>query len=113
VLGEDYVRTARAKGLPGHLVFVRHALRNALNPIVTLAGLRLGRLLGGAVIVETVFARAGIGATIVEAIHDRDYPMIQGFILFIGSVFVTANLLVDLAYVWLDPRVRLTTQPER
>jgi len=113
VLGEDYVRTARAKGLPAHFVFARHALRNALNPIVTLAGLRFGRLLGGAVIVETVFARAGIGATIVEAIHDRDYPMIQGFILFIGSVFVTANLLVDLSYVWLDPRVALTTRPER
>src|SRR5437763_4897866 len=78
VLGEDYVRTARAKGLPRRAVIMRHALRNALNPVVTLTGVRFGRLLGGAIIVEYVFARAGIGTTIVEAIHDRDYPMIQG-----------------------------------
>ena len=107
VLGEDYVRTARAKGLGRRGVIIRHALRNALNPVVTFAGVRLGRLLGGAVIVEYVFARVGIGTTIVNAIHDRDYPMIQGFILFTGTVFVTVNLLVDLSYVWLDPRLRL------
>ena len=113
VLGEDYVRTARAKGLPGRVVIMRHALRNALNPVATLAGARFGRLLGGAVIVEYVFARTGIGTTVVNAIHDRDYPMIQGFILFMGTVFVTVNLLVDLSYVWLDPRLRLTDRSER
>jgi len=113
VLGEDYVRTARAKGASRRLVYVRHALRNALNPVVTLVGLRVGRLLGGAVIVEVVFARAGIGTVIVDAIHDRDYAMIQGFILFVGIVFVSANLLVDLAYARLDPRVRLGSSQER
>ncbi|MEO7684828.1 MAG: nickel ABC transporter permease [Gemmatimonadaceae bacterium] len=113
VLGEDYVRTARAKGLPRRVVIMRHALRNALNPVATLAGVRFGRLLGGAVIIENVFARAGIGTTIVNAIHDRDYPMIQGFILFMGTVFVTVNLLVDLSYVWLDPRLRLIEPAER
>lgn len=107
VLGEDYVRTARAKGSPPIIVFVRHALRNALNPVVTLMGLRFGRLLGGAVIVEIVFARTGIGRVIVDGIHDRDYPVIQGFVLFIGSVFVATNLLVDVAYTRLDPRARL------
>lgn len=113
VLGEDYVRTARAKGLPRRVVTMHHALRNALNPIATLAGVRFGRLLGGAVIVEYVFARTGIGTTIVDAIHDRDYPMIQGFILFMGTVFVTINLLVDFSYAWLDPRLRPTTRNER
>lgn len=105
VLGEDYVRTARAKGLSATGVVVRHALRNALNPIITLTGLRFGRLLGGAVIVEIVFARTGLGTVIVDAIHERDYAVIQGFILFIGSVFVVTNLSVDLAYAWLDPRL--------
>ena len=112
VLGEDYVRTARAKGLPRSVVIMRHALRNALNPVATLAGVRFGRLLGGAVIVEYVFARPGIGTTIVEAIHDRDYPVIQGFILFMGTVFVTVNLVVDLSYVWLDPRLRQSVLTE-
>jgi len=107
VLDEDYVRTARAKGLARSGV-VGHALRNALNPIVTLTGLRFGRLLGGAVIVETVFAWPGIGTIIVDSIYDRDYPMIQGFVLFIGTVMVVVNLLVDLSYVWLDPRVRIS-----
>ncbi len=108
VLSEDYVRTARAKGLHRRMVVMRHALRNALNPVATLTGVRFGRLLGGAVIVEYVFARAGIGTTIVDAIHDRDYPMIQGFILLMGTVFVTVNFLVDISYVWLDPRLRLS-----
>jgi peptide/nickel transport system permease protein len=113
VLGEDYIRTARAKGLPRGLVVTRHALRNALNPVATLAGVRFGRLLGGAMIVEYVFARTGIGTTIVDAIHDRDYPMIQGFILLMGTVFVTVNLLVDLSYLWLDPRLRVTGEGAR
>lgn len=108
VLSEDYVRTARAKGLHRRIVVMRHALRNALNPVATLTGVRFGRLLGGAVIVEYVFARAGIGTTIVDAIHDRDYPMIQGFILLMGTVFVSVNLLVDISYVLLDPRLRLS-----
>lgn len=115
VLEQDYVRTATAKGVPRHMVLVRHALRNALNPIVTLAGVRIGRLLGGAAIVETIFARPGIGKAIVDSIHDRDYPVIQGFVLFTGTVFLIANLLVDLSYAWLDPRVRLadTTKEAR
>lgn len=111
VLGEDYVRTARAKGLPQRLVVIRHALRNALNPLVTLTGVRAGRLLGGAVIVETIFARPGIGKLVVDSIHDRDYPLIQGFVLLMGTVFVLANLIVDLSYAGLDPRVRLSGGP--
>ncbi|HXG69571.1 MAG TPA: nickel ABC transporter permease [Gemmatimonadaceae bacterium] len=110
VLFEDYVRSARAKGLSGFRVVVRHALRNALNPLVTLAGIRFGRLMGGAVIIETLFARPGLGRAIVDAIFDRDYPTIQGFILFTGTLFVVVNLLVDISYVWLDPRVRLTAE---
>jgi peptide/nickel transport system permease protein len=106
-LGADYVRTARAKGLPERVVVVRHALRNALNPIVTLTGMRFGGLLAGAVVVETVFAWPGIGKFLVDSIYDRDYPTIQGFVLFTGTVFVLLNLLVDLGYAWLDPRVRL------
>lgn len=106
-LGEDYVRTARAKGVAPPGLFLRHALRNALNPIVTLAGMRVGRLLGGAVIVETIFARPGIGQLIVDSIHDRDYPMIQGFVLFMGTMLVLANFVVDLSYAALDPRIRL------
>lgn len=111
VLGEDYVRTARAKGVPRRLVLVRHALRNALNPLITLAGVRAGRLLGGAVIVETVFARPGIGKLVVDSIHDRDYPLIQGFVLLMGTIFLLANLAVDLSYTGLDPRMRLTGGP--
>jgi len=105
VLGEAYIRTAHAKGSPPRRVFLRHALRNALNPVVTLTGLRLGRLLGGAIIVEIIFARAGLGTVIVDAIQNRDYSVIQGFILFVGSVFVVANLLVDIIYARLDPRI--------
>jgi peptide/nickel transport system permease protein len=107
VLDEEFVRTARAKGLSERTAVLRHALRNALIPITTLTGLRFGHLLGGAVIVETVFAWPGIGKFVVDSIYDRDYPTIQGFVLFMGSVFVLLNLLVDLSYVWLDPRVRL------
>ena len=103
----DYVRTARAKGLPERLVIRRHALRNALNPIVTLTGIRFGGLIGGAVVVETVFAWPGVGKYVVDSIYDRDYPAIQGFVLAMGIVFVLLNLVVDVAYLWLDPRVRL------
>ena len=113
VLEEDYVRTARAKGLPKRAVIVRHALRNALNPIVTLAGVRFGWLLAGAIVVETVFAWPGIGKYVIDSIYDRDYPAIQGFVLFTGTVFVMLSLLVDLSYLWLDPRVRLSGSAER
>lgn len=106
-LGADYVRTARSKGLPERWVVTRHAARNALAPIVTLSAVRFGRLLAGAAVVETVFAWPGIGRHVVEAIFDRDYPTIQGFVLVMGTVFVALNLLVDLSYGWLDPRVRL------
>jgi peptide/nickel transport system permease protein len=112
VLGEDFVRTARAKGLHEGAVVVRHALRNALIPVVTVAGMSFGHLLGGAVIVETVFAWPGVGKLVVDSIFDRDYPLIQGYVLFMGTVFVLINLLVDLLYVWLDPRVQLASGGE-
>lgn len=113
VLGEEYVRTARSKGLPARTVVLVHALRNALIPVVTLAGLRLGYLLGGAVIIETVFAWPGLGKHLVDSIYDRDYPTIQGFVLFIGTVFVLLNLVIDVVYQWLDPRIRLGGDLER
>lgn len=106
-LGEDYVRTARAKGLRERTVVVVHALRNSLIPVVTVAGIRFGHLLAGAVIVETVFAWPGMGKYVIDSIYDRDYPVIQGFVLFTGTVFVLVNLLVDLLYVRIDPRVRI------
>ena len=106
-LGQDFVRTGRAKGLRPSTVVVGHALRNALIPVVTVAGLRFAGLLGGAVIVETIFAWPGIGKFVVDSIFDRDYPVIQGFVVFMGSVFLLINLAVDVSYAWLDPRVRL------
>lgn len=110
VLSEPHVATARAKGLPRRQVILRHGLRNALIPVVTLIGLRFGQLLGGAIVVEFVFAWPGIGTHIVAAIFNRDYPTIQGFVVFTGAVFVLVNLLVDLTYVRLDPRVRLAVE---
>lgn len=107
VLGEDYIRTARAKGLVERTVIVRHALRNAMLPVATLLGLQLGTLLGGAVITETVFSWPGIGQMTIEAIHRRDYPVLQASVLFISVTYVIVNTLTDLAYAWLDPRVRL------
>lgn len=107
VLGADYLRTAWAKGLIYRKVVVGHALRNALVPIVTLMALEFGNLLGGTLIIENVFAWPGIGMLVIEAIGERDYPMIQGFVLFTGTVFVLLSLIVDVAYVWLDPRIRL------
>ena len=106
-LGEDYVRTARSTGLRERAVVVRHALRNSMVSVVTVAGLRFGHLLGGAAIVETVFAWPGLGKFVVDSIYDRDYPVIQGFVLFTGTVFLLVNLVVDLLYVRLDPKVRL------
>ncbi len=107
VLPQDYVRTARAKGLTEHVIVYRHALRNALLPVVTLVGLQLGALLSGAVITEQVFAWPGIGRLAVDAIQNRDYPVVQA-VAVMGSTFLVAlNLLVDFAYTWLDPRIRL------
>ncbi|HEV2108990.1 MAG TPA: ABC transporter permease, partial [Thermomicrobiales bacterium] len=107
VLGQDFVRTGRAKGLGPRAVIFGHALRNALIPVMTVAGLRFAGLLGGAVIVETIFAWPGIGKFVLDAIFDRNYPVIQGFVIFMGTVFLLINLLVDLSYGLLDPRVRL------
>jgi peptide/nickel transport system permease protein len=106
VLGEDYIRSARAKGLAERAVVLRHALRNALIPLITVAGLRFAALLGGTVVIETVFAWPGVGKLVVDSIFDRDYPMIQGYVLFTGTVFVLINLSVDLLYRWFDPRIR-------
>lgn len=106
-LGEDYVRTGRAKGLRPSAVLFRHALRNALIPIVTVASLTLGYLLGGSVIVEWIFAWPGVGELAVGAIHARDYPLIQGFVLFAAAVYVLLNFSTDVVYAWLDPRIRL------
>jgi peptide/nickel transport system permease protein len=107
VLGRDYVRTARAKGAPEYLVILRHAFRNALLPIVTIVGLQLGAVFGGAVLTETIFGLAGVGRMLYDAITARDYPIIQGFTLVIAVGYVAANLLVDLSYAYFDPRIRL------
>ncbi|MFD2110582.1 nickel ABC transporter permease [Thiorhodococcus fuscus] len=106
VLGEDYVRTARAKGLGPLAVLWRHALRNAWLPILTLVGLQFGALLGGAVITETVFSWPGLGSLLVEAIQTRDYPLVQGAVLLIALTYLAVNTLTDLLYVAIDPRVR-------
>lgn len=104
-LGQDYVRTARAKGLQEYSVVVRHALRNALIPVVTIIGLQIGGLLSGAFIIEAVFAYPGIGALAVNALQTRDFPMIQGIVLFVAVVYVGVNLIVDLLYGLVDPRI--------
>ncbi len=106
VLGQDFIRTGRAKGLNQQMIVTRHALRNALIPVLTVAGLRFASLLGGAVIVETIFAWPGIGKYVLDSIYDRDYPVIQGFVVFMGTVFLLVNLFVDIAYGMLDPRIR-------
>jgi len=107
VLGEDYMRTARAKGMPPRRVILHHGLRNALLPVITMLGLQLGALLAGAVITETVFSWPGIGLLTIEAIQSRDYPVVQACVLLISVTYVLVNLLTDLAYAWVDPRVRL------
>jgi peptide/nickel transport system permease protein len=106
VLRHDYITTARAKGLAEMLVLQRHALRNALIPVITMLGLQFGRLLAGTVVVETVFARQGIGRLAVEAIQGKDFPTVQGVILFMAVAYVLVNLLVDVSYAWIDPRIR-------
>ena len=107
VLGQDYVRTARAKGLGGFTVVVRHALKNALIPIITIFGLQFGNLLAGAVIVETVFSRPGLGRLIVGGILSKDFPLVQGTVLVVATAYVLINVLVDIAYAYADPRIRL------
>ncbi len=107
-LGQDFIRTSRAKGLSERLVIARHALRNAMIPVVTLIGLRFAGLLGGAVIVETIFSWPGVGKYVLDSIYDRDYPVIQGFVLFMGTAFVLINLVVDVSYGLLDPRIRMS-----
>jgi peptide/nickel transport system permease protein len=106
VLGQDYVRTARAKGLGGFSVVARHALKNALIPIITIFGLQFGNLLAGAVIVETVFSRPGLGRLIVGGILSKDFPLVQGTVLFVATIYVLINVLVDVAYAYADPRIR-------
>ena len=106
VIRQDYIRTARAKGLTERVVIIRHALRNALIPILTVAGIQFGSLLGGTVIIESVFARAGIGRLAIIAIQQRDIPLVLGVVIFFAITYVLMNLLVDLSYAFLDPRIR-------
>lgn len=107
VIGLDYIRTARAKGVPQRKVIMKHALRNALLPVVTIIGLQLGTILSGAVLTETIFGLSGVGRSIVEAILSRDFPVLQGFVIVIAFIYVVFNFLVDVSYAFLDPRIRL------
>jgi len=106
VLGEDYVRTARSKGLPKRLVVYKHAFRNAIIPVVTIMGLQAGELLAGAIIIENVFFLPGVGRLVFEAIGQRDLPVVQGVVLFIATMIIVINFLIDVAYWYLDPRIR-------
>jgi len=105
-INQDYVRTARAKGLPERRVLVHHALRNALLPVITIAGLQFGSLLSGAIVIEKVFARPGLGLTLLDAISERNYPVVQGTVFVIAVIYVFVNTAVDLAYGLADPRIR-------
>jgi ABC-type dipeptide/oligopeptide/nickel transport system permease component len=105
VISQDYVVTARAKGLRERVVIARHVLRNALIPVVTLIGVQIGSLLGGAVVTETIFAWPGIGRLVIQAIYNRDFLLVQGIVLFFALIRVTINLLTDVLYVWIDPRI--------
>lgn len=106
VLGQQYIQTARAKGLSERVVVFRHGLRNALIPVVTIVGLQFGYLLGGAVVIENVFALPGVGRVVVDAINQRDYPLVQGTVFLIAALFVVINLMVDLSYGLINPRIR-------
>jgi len=106
VLSADYIRTAHAKGLKERAVVIRHALRNAWLPVITVVGLQVGRLLSGAILTETVFSWPGIGRWLVDAIFSRDFPIVQGVTLFIAIIFVGVNLIVDILYAFVDPRIR-------
>jgi peptide/nickel transport system permease protein len=107
ILGEDYVLTARAKGLAETRVIAKHALRNSAIPIVTLAGLEIGQLLGGAVITETIFAWPGLGRLTVQALLNRDFPVVLAAVFVVSTTYTLINFVVDLTYGWLDPRVRV------
>ncbi len=107
VLGQEYMKTAKAKGLSPHMVILKHALKNASIPVITIVGMELGTLLGGAVITETIFAWPGVGRLAVQAIYNRDYPVVQAAVFVLASIFVLVNLLVDIIYTYLDPRVKL------
>ena len=107
VLGQDFVRTARAKGLPEHYVVIRHGLANAMVPVVTVMGIMVGALLGGAVVTEQVFSIPGLGRLIIGAVLARDFPVIQGGLLFLALIYLSVNIVVDLLYAVIDPRVRL------
>jgi peptide/nickel transport system permease protein len=107
VMGEEYILVATAKGLSKRMVLMNHAVKNALIPVVTIVGLQFGRLMGGAVIVETVFARQGVGRLVVSAILEKDIPLVQGIVVFAAFWYVVANTIVDLAYMILDPRIRV------
>jgi peptide/nickel transport system permease protein len=106
VLEEDYIRTGRAKGLSERVLLWRHGLNNALIPVITMAGLQFGAMLAGAVVTETVFSRPGVGRLVVSAILWKDYPLVQGCVLFMAVAYLLVNLLVDIGYAWLDPRIR-------
>lgn len=106
VLGQEYVKVARAKGLANSVVLLRHALRNALIPIITVLGLQMGFLLGGVVITEQIFGLPGLGWTLLNGVYQRDYPVVQGAVMLFAATFVVTNLLVDLVYTYLDPRIR-------
>ncbi len=106
VLGQDYVRTARGKGLRASAVMLRHALPNAMIPVITVVGFQMGYLLGGTVVIEEIFALPGMGRLVLRAIFQRDYPVVQGVVLTIALLFVVTNLVVDLLYAWIDPRIR-------
>ena len=106
VLGHEYIRTARGKGLQSAVVMLRHALPNALIPVITVLGFQMGYLLGGTVIIEEIFALPGMGRLVLQAIFQRDYPVVQGVVLMIALLFVMTNLVVDLLYAWIDPRIR-------
>ena len=108
ILSADYIRTARAKGLAGRAVVFRHAIRNGLIPVVTILGLQMGALMSGAVVTEQIFVVPGFGRLIVEAVFTRDYPLVQGVVLLTASAYVLINLLVDVSYTLLDPRIRVT-----
>jgi ABC-type dipeptide/oligopeptide/nickel transport system permease component len=109
ILNLDYVRTARSKGLSGNVVVLKHALRNALIPVVTVVGLQFGNLLSGAVIIESVFGRPGLGSMAVRAILFKDFPLVQGTVLVLSITYVVVNLIVDLSYALLNPQIRLGT----
>ena len=110
ILGEDYVRTARAKGLPEGIIMVKHVLRNALVPIVTVLGLTMALMIGGTVVTETVFNLPGVGSLVVRAVLRRDYPVIQGALLVIAAIYVFINFVIDCLYTLIDPRIRLKAQ---